>query len=80
MTYEDKMEYRRLQEEGIERQITQNIAGGDYKKPNQMSQKDYRKINPLNSKLKNVQSMLAKSSRRDHKLDKFIDEEITINN
>lgn len=51
MTYEDKLEYRRLQEEGIERQVSHNIAGGDYKKPNQMSQKDYRKINPINYKL-----------------------------
>ena len=32
MTFEEKMELRRLQEEGIERQVTMNIAGGDYKK------------------------------------------------
>jgi len=80
MTYEDKIEYRRLQEEGIERQVTNNISGGDYKKTNCMSKKDYQKINPINYKLKNVQSMLAKSSRRDEKLNHFIDEEITINN
>ena len=47
-----------------------------------MSLKDYQKINPLNYKLKNVQSMLAKSARRDNNpnLEQFIDEEITINN